>query len=92
MKPGQSVCGGCGAAFWPNQKWIHEGHFSPAPSRVTTPAVNDERDLSQGVVNTRATREPAASRQVAWQQEHRERYNEKMRGYMARRRAAGRVS
>ena len=91
MKPGQSMCS-CGEAFWPRQRWIHEAHFSSALSRVTLPSVNDARDVSHAVVNTTAARGTGASRQVEWQRENRARYNEKMRGYMVRWRAARRAS
>jgi hypothetical protein len=38
VKPGQLLCG-CGSAYWPKQKWAHEGHvFSPEVSRVTSDA------------------------------------------------------
>lgn len=97
--PEKRTCEVCDHAYWwPGQRWmhVHEEVSSPSASRATSPMV-DEKPVAKAVA-VKPVKPPAAEAarsnesKKSWRERDPEAYREYMRGYMARRRAARRVS
>ena len=88
MKPGQSLCPGCGLSYYHNQKWIHERCLDSKQAKETS--TNDGSPLVANVndsVSDTLVSDTRKTRQKAWRDKHRDDYNKKQRELMKIRRA-----